>query len=772
MENSFDLLQGNLDLRFQRVVGISYSSGSAAYTLYRRNRNDQIETLTLKSSSYMLVDDLSVLPKQQVQIRELMGPHPLRYVANFESDEALREARKHALDAYLNRYGGEGKDHLWWQPPVSAMLFRSGITMFKGMEIGQEKTIALDIETYTSKGKHFSSADDPEDRILLISLYSNRGDSWLLSVEHQGEAAMLEELSRLIAEEDPDVICGHNLTGFDLPYIQRRSELLSVKLNWGRDGSKLYGRPRIRRGRDAREWSIAGRSVVDTLQALLSYDFTARTLPGYQLKEAVVHLGLSTEDRTDFDRSLISELWHSSRETLCEYALADARDTLALYNFLLASAFFQTQILPYSFQSVCTLGTGTKVDSLLLRAYLHQRQALPIRGMNTGDIDSGGLVDVYRLGWIKDVVKADAASLYPSICLTYGIGPKQDHLGAFLQTLSALTNRRLSAKQQLKTLQRDSVEYRALDAWQNSLKILINSYYGMLGSGGLHFSDPSAATAITRKGQEILLKMVDDVESSGGITVEIDTDGIYFVPPERYQGSADQFVKEVLSDGQDDGIRIDFDGSYEAMYSYAPKNYLLIEPDRIIRKGVVFRSRRLFGLQDAVIGKVSMLLAQGLLTELAGYYRSTRKRIVERLLTVHEVSTYAPVNQDLENYRLRLSRGGSHNRAYDLILNRPDQAKWVERSRIIYYHRSTGDLRLSEEYDHDYDVAWYLDLLDRTVEKFAYAFPPDIYALIFSDVELTPDDRLSTWNFSPKTENPVYMTKGIKTQMISFLDSM
>lgn len=765
-----DLLQGNKDPRFHRLVGITFDQRSGIYTLYRRENIDRVQKTNLKSSSYMIVDDTSLLQQSNAHIQELLGPHPLRYIATFKNEDALRKARRKALDAYSRSYGADGRAHLWWQPPIPAMMFRSGITMFKDMELGQEKTIALDIETYTSKGKHFSNADDPEDRILLVSLSSNRGQTWLLSSEDQGEASMLQALTELIVQEDPDVICGHNLIGFDLPYLQRRSELHSVKLTWGRDGSRLYGRQRMRRGRNIQEWVIPGRHVVDTLQALLSYDFTARNLPGYQLKEAVVHLGLSAEDRTSFDRSAISELWHHSRDTLCEYALADARDTLELYKFLMPSAFFQTQILPYPFQDVCTLGTGTKVDSLLVRAYLQQRQALPLRGAAAGEFDSGGLVDVYRLGWIKDVVKADAASLYPSICLTYGIKPKQDHLNAFLQTLSALTKRRLTAKQELRSLQRNTVRFRALDAWQNSLKVLINSYYGMLGTGGLHFSDPAAAAAITRRGQQILLKMVADVQAAGGMTIEIDTDGIYFVPPEEYHDKADLFVKQVLGGGQDEGIRIEYDGRYQAMYSYAPKNYLLVEQDGIKRKGVVFRSRRLFGLQDSVISEVSKLLATGQLLKLAQYYRALRLRATNRQLTIDEVSTYAPVNHDFSAYHQRLAGGGSHNRAYDLIFGRKDQAKWVERSKIVYYHRTGGELGLSEEYDNDYDIAWYLDLLDRTVEKFAYAFPPDIYNVIFSTQECQPTDILYTWSFSPKQTNPVYNTRNTRAEMISFIN--
>lgn len=767
--NKFDLLAGSTDPRFQRIVGITHDATTSLFTLYYRRTEDQVVSHQLRSTAYLLVDDRSVLTGINAVVKELAGPHPLRHIAVFPTETAANEARKQIAKRYAERFGQNSSRHFWWQPAIRALQFRTGITFFKGLQFTELKTLSIDIETYTARSKYFSDAADPEDQIIIISVCSSRGGSWLLTLEAGDEPLLLQQLNKLIIREDPDVICGHNLFGFDLPYLQTRAAKLKVPLGWGRDGSQLWQREN-KRGLMRQEWVAAGRHLVDTLPALMQYDFTARNLPNYQLKTAVVHLGLAP-DRRDFDRSRISELWQTDRQNLLQYAAADAADTLALYQFLLTPAFFQTQFLPFPYQDVCTLGTGTKVDCLISRNYMLRGQALPLKGSMDGSLDSGGLTDVLELGWVEQVAKADAASLYPSICLTYNIHPRQDHLGQFLATLRELTARRLQAKRELRQLSKHSLEYRSLDAWQGSLKILINSYYGMLGTGGLHFADPEAASAITAKGQSILKKMVNDVTASGGTPVEIDTDGIYFVPPASWSAGPEAYVEQVLNAGQDEGINIEFDGFYQAMYSYACKNYLLFGEGQIVRKGVVFRSRRLSGLQDQIITKFSELLADGRLADLTDYCRLTRQRISEGHLTRDEICTFAPVRADFKDYATRLLRGDHHNRAYDLILGRPDQAKWVERSRIVYYHRQGGFLALAEEFKADYDCKHYLELLDRTAEKFQFAFPPNVFKLIMRG---NPgDEELRTWHFKSSAEQlrQYERERGSKPVMLSFLET-
>jgi len=693
--------------RFEKVVAVEHDDRRDAFVHFRRTSANTIEETIVNSRHYFVVDNLFLAPtSSEYEVLTLEGSLPLRYLILCNSSATYRAALRAAQDRARAMYGDNALDHMWSRPLVEAYLMRSGTTLFSSLAPQDLKVVALDLEMYTSGGKFFADAEDKHDAIILATMADNRGKSLLLDSSTAGEAQLIRDICSFIREEDYDVICGHNLVGFDLPYLTTRAKLHQIPLNLGRDNSALKQRAHKRRYalREAPEYTIFGRHIIDTLPLLIGWDVTHRTLESYQLKEAVVALRLTENDRTDFDRSKISDLWDSDREKLRQYARDDAFDSLRLYNFLSAPTFYQTQFLPLTYQQCASTGTGTKVDICMIRAYLQKAHSLPLRGALIEGQGKGGLTDAKSLGWHRGVHKADVASLYPSICLTYGIKPRTDILEAFPAVLQHLTEQRLKAKAELKNLDTNSYEYNAVDALQNSLKILINSFYGMLGTSGLYFSDSEASNQITTTGQQILLQMVDNVEQHGGKVIEIDTDGIYFSLPGC--GQPDTHISTLVAKGLALGIRVDYDGYYDYMYSYAPKNYVLVQGIKLIRKGVVFRSRRLFGLQEEFISTCVRLLSEDNILELAEFYRSLARRIRNKDMARGEVSTYMTVDQELKDYE---KSQGQRSRPYELILGRPDRAKWTLRSKIHYYHAANGQLKLSEEFDGDIDVPHYAE---------------------------------------------------------------
>src|SRR5581483_2847066 len=125
---------------------------------------------------------------------------------------------------------------------------------------------------------------------------------------------------------------------------------------------------------------------------------------------------------------------------------------------------------------------------------------------------------------------ADVESLYPSVMLRYGIRPRRDRLGVFPQLLESLTRRRLEAKRAAAATT-DPVARARLDALQGAFKILVNSFFGYLGWPFGLWNDYDEAERVTRTGHELLTRMIECVRAEGGRVIEIDTDGLYFVPP-------------------------------------------------------------------------------------------------------------------------------------------------------------------------------------------------------------------------------------------------
>src|SRR5205814_366306 len=142
----------------------------------------------------------------------------------------------------------------------------------------------------------------------------------------------------------------------------------------------------------------------------------------------------------------------------------------------------------------------------------------------------------------------------------------------FRHLLTDLRKFRLEAKAKMRAA-KNQAEQRQLEAFQNTFKILINSFYGYLGFGQGHFADFDAAARVTQIGRDLLKKMIDWLNKHGAKVIEVDTDGIYFVPPDKID--IDELQKGLAKE-LPPGIEVEFDEQFKAMFSYKAKNYALL----------------------------------------------------------------------------------------------------------------------------------------------------------------------------------------------------
>ena len=124
------------------------------------------------------------------------------------------------------------------------------------------------------------------DHIMSIALSDNSGWEELIVVDptkvEESERAALKRLTAIIKERDPDVIEGHNLFRFDLPYLVARARKAKVKLDWGRSGGFLRSRPSrlqiAEKTIDYPKFTVDGRHFVDTFLLAHFYDVGMRSL--------------------------------------------------------------------------------------------------------------------------------------------------------------------------------------------------------------------------------------------------------------------------------------------------------------------------------------------------------------------------------------------------------------------------------------------------------------------------------------------------------------
>ncbi len=597
-----------------------------------------------------------------------------------------------------------GGEPLLFNSPIQQYLISSGRTLFKGMVYDDLLRMQLDIEA--------TSLDPaaPNARVFLVSIRTSLGEERLFGASGEDEATILSDLTAYIREVDPDTIEGHNIFNYDLPYLLARATACGVPLTWGRDGSALRpgtsNRTQFKVGARSipyQQHFIYGRHIIDTYQQIQRYD-VAGNLSSYGLKNVIAALGYTRDEREFIPGEEIGRVWEEDRTRVIRYALDDVRDVAILSDLCVPTEFYQSQIIPDAFQDIATGGPGEKINDLMVRIYLGERRCIP-RPESSRDYP-GGYADVLRTGVFKPVVKCDVASMYPSIMLTWRIGSQRDPLGVMLPLLKTLTERRLEAKAEARrTTGRERGYWQGI---QGSFKVLINSFYGNLGYSRAFFNDFDAAADVTIRGQEIIKSVVRELESHGATPIEVDTDGVYFVPPPSVapdEATEERFLEKIAA-ALPKGIELAYDGSYAGMVSLKLKNYALVDREgHTILKGSSLRSRREEPILRAFLQEAITLLVEGSLDAVRDLYldfaaRIQRKEYDPRAICRWETVTEKTFSSDSNRRFAEAARGIAIG------------------ERLEVYQRIDGTLGRLESYARDEDVTHLLRRLRDMADRF------------------------------------------------------
>ncbi|GAB4257469.1 MAG: DNA polymerase domain-containing protein [Deferrisomatales bacterium] len=680
---------------------------------------------------FLFLEDRTLLGDRggPARLEPLEGPWDYRWVAFFPGWRALRGALRHLGRVTGQAPGVPDGPFYFLSDPVQQYLTLTGRTLYKGMGFDDLVRLQVDIETAVSPGYEFPNAQREGDRITLVSLSDSSGWEASLRGDRLDEPSMLRELGRIVRERDPDAIEGHNLFHFDLPYLEARAARYGLRLEWGRDGSPVRARASrftaAERAIHYRRYDVHGRHVIDTLFLVQLYDVGTRELESFGLKEVARHLGVAPEDRTYVERARIPELFEKDPDTLVAYGLDDVRETREISRVLGQSHFYQTQMFPLSHQNTVVRGTATRIDALFLREYLRRRRAVPRPPEPVAF--PGGYTDLFETGVVGPVVNCDVQSLYPSVMLAFGVRPARDDLEVFPRLLADLTRWRLEAKARARAAPPGQRAF--FDALQGTFKVLVNSFYGYLAFGLGHFADFEAAARVTAEGRRLIRHIVAELRRRGARPVEVDTDGVYFVPPGSVRGSEaeEAFVAQV-SETLPQGIRLEAAGRYRAMFSYKVKNYVLLPYDgQLIVKGSGLRSRGIEKFQRVFLEEMFRAVLEGRPEQVA--------RIKERFLDDLRAHRWTPewfaktetLHDTLEVYRQKRARSARNaSAAYELALasGRPYQPG----DQITYY--VTGTQASVRVYDHakpasqwdprapDENMAYYARKLEELYRKF------------------------------------------------------
>src|ERR1019366_4322101 len=259
-----------------------------------------------------------------------------------------------------------------------------------------------------------------------------------------------------------------------------------------------------------------------------------------------------------------------------------------------------------------------------------------------------------------------------------------------------------------------------------SFKILINSFYGYLGFSGARFGDGELAAEVTRRGRELLQRLIDEFAKHGCTILEADTDGIY-LSSEKFFTNPDALLA-LVAPILPAGIELEYDGRYASMFCYKAKNYALYDGHKITLKGSALRSRGTEPFLKKLSNQLIKFLLGASVDSPLGLLDDYRKRLPEHAMSVEELAKSETLNQMPEAYERLIAEGGKPRRASaEVALQLTPRPRMGE--RVSYYITAKAKGKTSDWqraralvlYDATaapYDSDYYLEKLDGWLERY------------------------------------------------------
>jgi DNA polymerase II len=401
----------------------------------------------------------------------------------------------------------------------------------------EPRVLSFDIET-----------DSSAQRLLAISLYAPALDEVLIvdgsnrpaperATRCIDESAALDAFCERVASFDPDVITGWNIVDFDLTVLLRIAQRLRHPLNLGRDA----GAVRVRKAEGyfgSGQAAVPGRLVLDGID-LLRGAFVR--MDDYSL-DAVAREVLGEGKAVSGDaRDRMAEIIHNYRHDLTAFALYARTDARLAYQItdkldLVRLAFARSQLTGMTPDRVAA--SIASFDFL----YLSELQRVGVVAPSVQGADSrvhiaqqGGHVLEPATGLHANVWVFDFKSLYPSLIRTFNIDPLSyvpdlKPNADLIDTPNAAFEREPAILPQLLDAlfpRREAAKARGDNVAAHAIKILMNSFYGVLGTSACRFFNPALANAITCMGKEMLLWSKHWFESAGFRVLYGDTDSLF-----------------------------------------------------------------------------------------------------------------------------------------------------------------------------------------------------------------------------------------------------
>mgnify|MGYP005623609165 CR=1 FL=1 len=437
---------------------------------------------------------------------------------------------------------GELVDRVYWNPEISPVDFRPKL-----------KILSLDIET----GKN--------GELFCIGLYSEKYKKCFVSegkeskkdfvVSCKDEEELLEKFKEEFLDFDPDIVTGWNVIDFDFDFLRGLFDKYKIKFNLGRtnEKSKLKVESNFFKNSSLK---ISGRQVLDGLNfikdpyirdspTIKSKNFENFTLDA--VASEMVGDGKLLKGKQRHEE--IIDFFNNDIDKLIDYNIQDCK---LVYDILEKSAMIDLAIERAELTGMTLDRVGSSIlsfDSLYIREATKRGSVSPTQRYSEKENGiTGGFVMSPASGIYDNVLVFDFKSLYPSIIRTFNIDPLSfSGVGSVKETypigkkpskaktmtclsngacfentdgvLPSILSRLHIAREKAKKEKREFSSY--------AIKIIMNSFFGVMASPNCRYFNMDVANAITTTGQELIKKTQDMIGAKGYSITYGDTDSIF-----------------------------------------------------------------------------------------------------------------------------------------------------------------------------------------------------------------------------------------------------
>ena len=557
-----------------------------------------------------------------------------------------------------------------------------------------------------------------------------------------GEKEMIEEFTRIIRENEIDVIVGYNSSNFDIPYLIKRAEVTKADFAISRHGTV----PKQEHHGMIESVKIPGRINADVYNVVKFVSIVGasdKLVRANRFTLSEVYSAITGSKKLMVDRNNIWQIWDGRKEEieeLADYSLGDSLSLKQLYDFFLPLEIEIARVTGTALGEACISTTGQLVEYFLMR-YAHDNKELVPNKPSESEINrraanpiEGAYVKTPDAGIYKDIVVYDFRSLYPSIIIAYNIDPStlcpdcaeyfeaptkvkfaKQPIGIIPKALKLLIKERSEVKKAYKKSPDDPY----LMSRSQALKIIANSFYGYLGYARSRWYSRDCAGSVTALGRSYVAKAMEAAEKAGFRVLYADTDSLFMLLESKKKEDAMEFVKKFNST-LPDTMDLEFEDYYvsgvfvgkKGTEGGAKKKYaLLSETGRVKIRGFELVRRDWSNIsRETQRAVLETILKDGSKEKAVAIVKDVIKRLREGKVPIKDLVIRTQLRKRIDSYDSKSPELSAAKKAIKEGVKRRDEIEGATIGYVVTKKGSTISEKAEiEDTAKDYDPDYYIN---------------------------------------------------------------